>query len=130
MAKQLTPEEIEAKLEKTSILLTESTDREAALKNELEKTSNLLTESTDREAALTEELDLLKGKYAVVTKEVPGTFTYEKKQYRFKKGHLKTRVKGELVDSSALISDPSMKEHMISLIKINYGGLEIVEQTK
>lgn len=82
-------------------------------------------------ADLKAELLAAQSDNSVFTKAIPGK--YKSKEHkitvRFKKGYLKTRVNGVLIDSSEIISNPEKYASFLdNLIKIGYAGLEEVEK--
>jgi C4-type Zn-finger protein len=109
---------------------------------ELEASQKVAEAAQKEVEELTTELGLIKEKHAKeldeakdqvrkFTKSVPGT--YKSKDHnvtiRFKDGHVKTRVKGELVLSEDLIKNKGGKhtEFLDHLIEIGYGGIEEVK---
>ena len=84
------------------------------------------------------ELEASGAKLVEFTKEVPGTFKVKNKTYRFKTGHLKTRITpsinhvdspfadGDIVETTTLMSDPANKGILDNLVKIGAGIIEEV----
>lgn len=91
----------------------------AKTKAELEKQ---IAELEAKNEAL--EKGIKEGKAAI---PVPGEYTAaDGAIYKFKDGMAKTRnAKSEIVDSTSLLEDAEYMEH---LIKISYGGLELVKE--
>lgn len=122
-AEDLTPEEVKD----LQAAYASSTSNEVAL---AEKNAELALEIEAKNAEIAE----LKSAQSVFTKEVEGTFKNGKKEYRFVKGHLRTRISdaklaekyGKIVDSKLLLTEEDLKPEMINLIKIGYAGIEEV----
>lgn len=121
MAKEVTIESLQA--EKTALtqqlteLISANAEQVAALEAEI--------------ADLKAELLAAQSDNSVFTKAVPGKYKSKehKKTVRFKKGYLKTRVNGVLMDSAEIIANPEKYASFLdNLIKIGYAGLEEVEK--